>query len=1083
MRLRLSRRTVLPVLLAGTSFLSCVPTDKGGGVVNPPPPPPVRVAQVVVSPAAANLLVGGQGAQFTATLTASDGRVLTDRTVTWTSANPAVASVSNAGLVTAVGAGTSAITATAEGVAGIATVTVTVDPCQQFRALALGQTANGALSATDCRLSDNTAVHFYQFTVTALTTVEILMASSQVDPYLLLANSANVLVDQDDDGGGGTSARILRELPPGRYTLYANTFAEREYGNYSVTLRLAPTACTTTRPLTVPGVSSQSLTAVSSCRRNDGTYEDRYAVTVATRTTVALSMVSSAVDAVLTVLDGKQAVWGTDDDSGEGLNAQLEVTLEPGSYTVLASGYPGETGAYRLEARAVVDPCATFLPIVLGSSVTGTISRSDCGFNDGAGGPTYFAKRYLLSLVSAARVQMDLTSTTFDTYLILQNAAGTVIDENDDVSSTSTNSRLTANLAAGQYVINTTSFDPDKVGAFGLAVTAITTTNVGITVAPTSASLQAGQTQQITATVSGTTNTAVTWSSSAAGVATVSTTGLVRALTAGTAVITATAVADPSKTAAVAVTVTAPTASVNLDIAAVYLVQVTQQLDGRVPLVAGRDAVARVFVRGSRAGLTAVPVRLRVYDGTTLLTTLNGTATPTTTVDESCCSANLVVPGSAVRSNLRVLADVDPNGAVAETNEADNAFPVNGTPMTVTVRTVPAMNIRFLHVLQRRSGARGTATTGMVEALRAFWPLNTVNADVRSSVLSIDYALDAANIEGWIRLVRDVETARRADGFNGYYYGVLTYRSTSGVLGLANGIPARSAIGIDETTPFGAREGQLTFVHEMGHTLGLRHAPCGGAAGPEPTFPFSDGRTGNWGMNTTVSPPVLMPPTRTDVMGYCDNQWVGAFNYRRVMDYRQSNPNGSGLKASTEVLLVNGAVQGSALTLDAALSVTAPPDADDPKGALVLEGFDRGGRRLFMHRFTPYRVDDAGDGSEAFVVNVPLPQAQQAQLVRLAVRDGRTGRSAAARAGESMLATDARVEILRDGSTTVSWPDGVRPVTYVRDRTSGHIVGVSREGTVQLPPSTPADGVELLVSNGVKSMTYRVDRVAKRLRQ
>jgi len=1047
-----------------------------------------RVASVTVSPTTADLLAGGPGTQLTATVKAADGRTLTDRTVAWSTSSAAVATVSGTGLVTAVGAGTATITATVESVTGTATVTTIVDPCQVIRALAVGQSATGTLTATDCRLSDNTAFQKHQFTLTSLTTVEIQMSSTQVDPYLLVVNSANIVVDEDDDGGGGTSARILRELPPGRYTIYANTFAEKEYGAYTLTLREAPAPCTTARPVALPTTTvTTTLSATTSCRRNDGSYEDRYSLTVTSRTTVSLGMSSSAIDPVLTVLDSKQKVWGQDDDSGTGLDAALEVPLEPGTYTIFARGYPGETGAYRLDVRTVTDPCAITRVIAVGGSASGSLTRTDCPLRDGtAGGATYFSHRYRLTMGAAGRVQIDLNSSGFDTYLIVQNATtAAVVGENDDVSDASTNSRLTLSLPAGEYVVNVTSYEPETVGAYTLAVTSAAATAVAVAVAPGTATLQPGQTQRITATVTGSPNTRVAWSSSAPAVASVDTTGLVRALTAGSAIILATSNADQTRSASMTVTVTATTATTNLDIAALYLVQVTQQLDGRVPLVAGRDAVARVFVRGSRAGLAAATVRLRLYEGSTLLETFTGTATPSTTVDESCCSANITIPAARIRAGVSILADVDPTNTVAETNETDNSFPLDGRARVLTVRTAPAFNLRFLSIVQNRNGFRGTVTSGMANQLRAFWPLGTVNATQRTAPLTIDYVLDASRPEDFVRLVRDVETARRADNFSGYYYGLFTYRSTSGILGIANGIPARSAIGIDESTPFGALEGQLTFVHEMGHTFGLRHAPCGGAAGPEPSFPFSDGRTGNWGMNTTVSPAVLMPPARTDVMGYCENQWVGAFNYRRVMDFREVNPNGTGLRAETATLLVNGGVSSGRVELDAALSLTTDPDQEDPEGRFLLEGFDATGRRLFAHRFSPYRVDDGADAREAFVIGVPLAEKLQAQLVRLAVREF-TGTRTASKvkpADAATLMDGVQAAALADGGLRVDWPAGVRPVTYIRDRVSRQIIGVSREGSLQLAGTVPLAQVELLVSNGVTSTTYTIDPVTRQVRR
>jgi ricin-type beta-trefoil lectin protein/Big-like domain-containing protein len=83
----------------------------------------VPVAAVAVSPASASLTVGGTQ-QLSATPKDASGNALTGRAVTWASSAPAVASVSGAGLVTAVAAGTATITATSEGISGTASVAV-----------------------------------------------------------------------------------------------------------------------------------------------------------------------------------------------------------------------------------------------------------------------------------------------------------------------------------------------------------------------------------------------------------------------------------------------------------------------------------------------------------------------------------------------------------------------------------------------------------------------------------------------------------------------------------------------------------------------------------------------------------------------------------------------------------------------------------------------------------------------------------------------------------------------------------------------------------------------------------------------
>src|SRR5690242_18562468 len=88
---------------------------------------PAPVATVAVSPASASVGVGGTQ-QFTATLKDASGNVLTGRTVTWTSSAVSVATITGNGLVSALLAGTSTITATSEGKSGTASLTVTALP-------------------------------------------------------------------------------------------------------------------------------------------------------------------------------------------------------------------------------------------------------------------------------------------------------------------------------------------------------------------------------------------------------------------------------------------------------------------------------------------------------------------------------------------------------------------------------------------------------------------------------------------------------------------------------------------------------------------------------------------------------------------------------------------------------------------------------------------------------------------------------------------------------------------------------------------------------------------------------------------
>jgi alpha-tubulin suppressor-like RCC1 family protein len=104
---------------------------------------PIPVASVTVTPASVTLAVG-KTTQLSAGLRDARGTALPERPVQWSSSAPAVATVSAAGVVSAVGEGTATITATVEGASGKATVTVPAPPAPPVIAVNPPDTQRGA---------------------------------------------------------------------------------------------------------------------------------------------------------------------------------------------------------------------------------------------------------------------------------------------------------------------------------------------------------------------------------------------------------------------------------------------------------------------------------------------------------------------------------------------------------------------------------------------------------------------------------------------------------------------------------------------------------------------------------------------------------------------------------------------------------------------------------------------------------------------------------------------------------------------------------------------------------------------------
>lgn len=89
---------------------------------------PVLVTSIAITPPGAQTAYQGLTLQLAATLRDGSGNILTGRTVSWTSSNQSVATVTSNGLVTGVSLGQVQITAESEGVTGFTSVTVAPRP-------------------------------------------------------------------------------------------------------------------------------------------------------------------------------------------------------------------------------------------------------------------------------------------------------------------------------------------------------------------------------------------------------------------------------------------------------------------------------------------------------------------------------------------------------------------------------------------------------------------------------------------------------------------------------------------------------------------------------------------------------------------------------------------------------------------------------------------------------------------------------------------------------------------------------------------------------------------------------------------
>jgi uncharacterized protein YjdB len=434
--------------------------EAGVQVTAPPPPPPASVASVVVALGNGSLAVGAT-TQASAGARDADGNALTGRAVAWSTSNPAVATVSATGLVTAVAPGAASIRATVEGRTGEAGVQVAAPPPESV--------ASVAVALGDATLREGQAT-------TATATARDAQGA-------VLAGRATVWASSDPGVATVSATGVVTAVSPGTTTIQATV----EGRTGTATLRVTPAP---PRP-----VASVTVTLAAA------------SLTIG-QTTQAAATLRDASGAVLT---GRAVVWTSSDPSVATVSGTGVVSaVAAGSATITATS---EERSGSAAVRVQAGPPAPVAAVrVTPSAVTLQVGQ----------GTTLAAAPLAADGTALAGRSVAWSSS---------NPAVATVDGGGAVRA----------LAPGSATITATS--EGRTGSATITVTAIPVASV--VVALGSGSLTVGATTQASAGArdadgNALTGRAVAWSTSDPAVATVSATGLVTAVAPGSALIRAT---------------------------------------------------------------------------------------------------------------------------------------------------------------------------------------------------------------------------------------------------------------------------------------------------------------------------------------------------------------------------------------------------------------------------------------------------------------------------------------------------------------------------------------------------------------
>lgn len=253
------------------------------------------------------------------------------------------------------------------------------------------------------------------------------------------------------------------------------------------------------------------------------------------------------------------------------------------------------------------------------------------------------------------------------------------------------------------------------------------------------------------------------------------------------------------------------------------------------------------------------------------------------------------LPGSALRPDLSLTVELHEVSATSPGTYIDEAV---WTSAEAGIEVVSSERIE-LHLipvmLQASTLAPDTSAAKVQEVadrMMAMYPTTGVDVVVDPQ---ITWPNPIGPFNGWEALLGEIARMRTAANVpsNAYFYGVFkpaeseaAFCSAGCTLGLSN-LPtsptddwAKSSIGV------GFPEGDVmveTLLHEVGHAHGRLHSPCGGAAGPDPRYPYAGGTIGvdGWDADRRLA---FSATDHFDVMGYCFPIWISDFTFTALYD-------------------------------------------------------------------------------------------------------------------------------------------------------------------------------------------------------
>lgn len=226
--------------------------------------------------------------------------------------------------------------------------------------LSYGETVSNVLTVEDDTLSDGSAYKVYYFQATAGDSLTIYLSSRDFNTHLILADSADQVLNSDDNSGGRCNSYLSYVVPvTGLYEIFATASTRAEIGQYQLTLQrgIQPP---NSRERCAGFLGPEGFVLVGRPVRGAVEARDRtlpdtskfelWTLRATPGRQLTADLNSTEFDARLILVRGFDQLAAVDDDGGPGCNARLVFTPTDATplRLVVVARPPGRTGSYTL---------------------------------------------------------------------------------------------------------------------------------------------------------------------------------------------------------------------------------------------------------------------------------------------------------------------------------------------------------------------------------------------------------------------------------------------------------------------------------------------------------------------------------------------------------------------------------------------------------------------------------------------------------------------------------------------------------------------------------------------------------------